>query len=254
MPMMNQYLHTMQYNDEMKINIETASYISTKYTIWHRTIALNKDANMVCSAYTITNGCGHMKTMAYRYCNGDHIDGPSENELCFTSAPENDKNRTVTVCMGTRFCNRGCKAMSLGWLCCTCGFRYVDGFYHPLLNMAVHMSPNGLCHGFCITCKDADVGRIMDPTRTMYATTHSDAVMYKSGMTNPNVTEATSLDLNRSPNNSPSSPTSSNGSQSPISYDYDQFNACSILARDLHRIAKAMQGTSDDVFPIQMPA
>jgi hypothetical protein len=62
-----------------------------------------------CSGYVITNGCGH----------------------CFESSPEDERSKSVSVCMGTDFCNRGCRAMCMGWKCCTYGFKVVDGLNQP---------------------------------------------------------------------------------------------------------------------------
>jgi hypothetical protein len=67
------------------------------------------------------------------------------------------KNEDMTVCMGTDFCNRGCRAMRIDWKCCTCGFRIVDQFYHQALGMMVRTTQNGMAHGFCGTCEDIDV-------------------------------------------------------------------------------------------------
>lgn len=109
---------------------------------------------MVCFKYVVTNGCGHIRVTVYTHCGGEHDDNENANRSCYRSAPEEDRNRAVSVCMGTEFCNRGCRGLYMGWICCTCGFRHVDGFYHPTLRMVVHLTGNGMIHGFCSGCRD----------------------------------------------------------------------------------------------------
>lgn len=42
--------------------------------------------------------------------------------------------------------------MNVGWLCCTCRFKPVSGYYHSITKMLVHDSDDGASHGFCNTC------------------------------------------------------------------------------------------------------
>lgn len=143
----------------------------------------------MCSKHTVTNGCGHEGVADYVFCGGDHADTTAANEICFNSSPDTSKNRPVNICMGTRFCNRGCKALAIGWSCCTCGFKSVDGFYHPVINMAVHWCLIGNMHAFCVTCRDAKVAGPDDNwrarTRALCRTRHSTRPMARRPPSRP---------------------------------------------------------------------
>ncbi|KAL9122251.1 MAG: hypothetical protein Q9187_001203 [Circinaria calcarea] len=124
-----------------------------------------------CSKYTITNGCGHLYTVTYRYCNGKHKDSWNENAYCFDSSQDDEDNEKMSVCMGTSFCNRGCKAMCMGWSCCTCGYEIVEGFWHEGIGMLVHTSSTGKLHAFCGMCTIIDVPGIPTANRSMTSDT-----------------------------------------------------------------------------------
>lgn len=106
---------------------------------------------MACKKYTIANGCGHINVETFKYCNGEHDNTGSFNDLCYRENFGADRD-PITVRMGNSFCNRGCEAMTVGWRCCTCGYKQVNGYYHPVAMMLVHDDPFGEHHGFCNRC------------------------------------------------------------------------------------------------------
>lgn len=129
---------------------------------------------MSCFKYSIANACGHVHAIMYRHC-GEHSDEVTEMARCFEANHDTTMPRTK-VRMGNDYCNRGCEAMTVGWKCCTCGFRSVTGYYHPTARMLVHDDPYGNQHGFCNKCltenefivKEADSNALMDMSTTEY--------------------------------------------------------------------------------------
>ncbi|KJZ70492.1 hypothetical protein HIM_10121 [Hirsutella minnesotensis 3608] len=105
---------------------------------------------MSCYRYSVSNGCGHINACMFRFCNG-HENTIEEMNRCFDTNHTTMTNGTK-VRMGNDFCNRGCEAMTVGWRCCTCGYKSVTGYYHPTAKMLVHDDPYGNAHGFCTRC------------------------------------------------------------------------------------------------------
>jgi hypothetical protein len=136
--------------------------------------------SLTCNKYTITNGCGHLCATTYRYCGRDHDDSWNDNASCFGSSREGEGDKIMSVCMGTSFCNKGCRAMCMGWKCCTCGYKVVEGFLHQGIGMLVHASPTGRLHAFCAMCEDIDTpgspvtnrNVTNDTTTSIYLTTN----------------------------------------------------------------------------------
>ena len=80
------------------------------------------------------------------------------------------------IMMGDAYCTRSCQASSMGWRCCTCGYRHVFGRLHPTTNLLVHANKDRMVHGFCDSC--ADVSVVAGANRKM--TTHVQVNHYAS--------------------------------------------------------------------------
>jgi len=85
----------------------------------------------------------------------------SSNILLISTAITTTQSATPSVepvreRIGTDFCNRGCIARHMRYKCCTCKYRYIDGFYHTALDIIVHISSSGKMHALCPKCKDID--------------------------------------------------------------------------------------------------
>jgi len=205
---------------------------------------------MPCYMYTVTNGCGHSETTRYRNC-GQHEDTIQNNASCFDESSDKDRNRTMTVCMGMKFCNKGCKALTAGWKCCTCGFKEVNGYYNPALKMVVHESCSGNIHAFCLMCKDRNTNLIENPNsnESVYTTEEQSTYEYQpetptsmpgfydTGSNSENESEDLFFDA---------SPTNNNFSHDETYQNYDLHN---IEGKDLDAFATMLEGTDVSVMP-----
>ncbi len=214
--------------------------------------AVTLSIDMPCIMYVVTNGCGHSETTRYRNCGG-HSDTIESNSTCFHEAPVEKRNRPTSVCMGTRFCNKGCRVLTTGWRCCTCGFKEVHGYYDSVLNMVVHKSKCGDTHAFCLTCIDINWdanwiessnetrSEITPPTRTRTTTrTKTPSLSYTS---DEYESEYEDLFFDASPK--------------PIESDeedvYAEYNSSAIKGGDLDMIARTFEGTDMSLSPVTTP-
>jgi hypothetical protein len=213
---------------------------------------LIKYKNMPCYMYTVTNGCGHSETTRYRNC-GEHEDTIQNNTNCFDEALDKERNRTMSVCMGTKFCNKGCKALTTGWKCCTCGFKELHGYYNPALKMVVHDSLSGNIHAFCLMCKDTNVNLIEDPNsnEALYITQDQNEEPHQHQPETP----ISMLSLSRTDSNSDSecedlffdaSPTHTTFNERD---PYQNYSLNSIEGKDLDAFARMLEGTEVSVMP-----
>jgi hypothetical protein len=58
--------------------------------------------------YNVTNGCGYSDTTRYR----NYSELVQNNADCFEQASDKERNRTIRVYTGTKFCNKVCKAQA----------------------------------------------------------------------------------------------------------------------------------------------
>lgn len=156
--------------------------------------------SLSCIRNVITNGCGHTASIRYKHC-GNHLDDSDENKRCFIGSHSATKPVAVTVAVGSTFCGRECRAMTVGWMCCTCGFKEVFGTIHNGADMLVHVASNGKLHGFCDTCRDVcqsttvpavrHVAELADTSRT--SSTYSNPSRHVSTSNNKTRTDNVSL-------------------------------------------------------------
>ncbi|KAK5162687.1 uncharacterized protein LTR77_011240 [Saxophila tyrrhenica] len=207
---------------------------------------------MVCTMYTVTNGCGHSETIRYRNC-GEHSDTVRDNALCFHEAPVEKRNKPTRVSMGARFCNKGCKALTAGWRCCTCGYKEVHGYYDPVVGVVVHQSKGGDIHAFCLTCRDVDVSLFTNSNETMSET----VVTRTNQATNRTRTRTPSLTYTSDEYDTDSEDLFFDASPRPIeSSDQDEYqdhNSCAIMGKDLDMIARTFEGTNMSLSPVTTP-
>jgi hypothetical protein len=205
---------------------------------------------MACYMYIVTNGCGHSETTRYRNC-GEHEDTIENNTNCFEQASDKERNRVTSVCMGTKFCNKGCKALTTGWKCCTCGFKEVHGYYNPALKMVVHESFSGNIHAFCLMCKDTNMNLIEDPNsnEALYITQEETTNQYEPetpiSMLSLSQTEAGS-DTGSEDLFFDASPTHNSFNDGDL---YQNYGLDTIEGKDLDTFARMLEGTEVSVMP-----
>ena len=110
-----------------------------------------------CSKYMRTSACGHTGETEFVFCGRKHRDNAKDNEKCYRKNNKKAKAFAAVIMMGDAYCTRSCRASSMGWRCCTCGYRHVFGRLHPTTNLLVHANGDGMLHGFCDGCADAPV-------------------------------------------------------------------------------------------------
>ena len=108
-----------------------------------------------CSKYTRANACGHTATTEFVFCGGKHRDNAKDNEKCYRKSNKKGNAFAAVIMMGNAYCSRSCRASSVGWRCCTCGYKHVVGRLHATTNLLVHADGYGMLHGFCDGCADA---------------------------------------------------------------------------------------------------
>jgi hypothetical protein len=121
-----------------------------------------------CSKYTRASACGHTGTTEFVFCGGKHRDDAKHNEKCYRKNNKKGNAFAAVIMMGDAYCTRSCRASSMGWRCCTCGYRHVYGRLHPTTNLLVHTNADGMLHGFCDGCADAPVVASVAKKTTTY--------------------------------------------------------------------------------------
>ena len=145
--------------------------------------------------YIVTNACGHSKMISYVHCGTGHDDSVTKNEECFLRAYKDTITRPTSICVGTEFCNKGCRALHMGWMCCTCGFKKVEGFYHTGLKMVVHTTEDRINHALCNLCMDAGPVNFRDLDPVPYSSPMSSGASMPS-LSSPSMCRTNSSCLN----------------------------------------------------------
>lgn len=108
---------------------------------------------MGCQRVIVTNACGHNMKICYAYCGGNHLNNPSTNRACYEiTKPFLSIKRMVRYAVGGEFCSPQCRALHLGWLCCTCNHSLVRGYVDYTNRVVVHQTRLGMVHALCTGC------------------------------------------------------------------------------------------------------
>ncbi|KAF4460196.1 hypothetical protein FALBO_13037 [Fusarium albosuccineum] len=203
---------------------------------------------MPCFKYTISNACGHVTSSMYRYCGQEHIDDQIFNESCFTFTYGNHEVTPVRV--GNTFCNRGCEAETVGWRCCTCGYKPVDGYYHTMVKMLVHNTESGDLHGFCDKCVTENDVRLTSTNENIDTNISPDPPAYgRRAMTIPaNLNLRTHIVMDRQDDGTSSTTSGSTSSSAPADYEVSRSTVVDGLVDLMVIMAKSMN-TCSDVMP-----